>query len=84
MKIKELIFEDDINYVGYPILVADGVLNQFIIRKNPKSDKDFFFVTVDNLQIGQFELEQAKQKANEINEEKYYFMKDLLKQWEAE
>ena len=83
MKIKQLVFEKDSNYVGNEILIAKGVLNDFILTKNLKSENGFFAVWVDNFAVGQFEFEQANQKANEINEEKYNFMNDLLKQWEV-
>ena len=84
MKIKELVFEKDIDYVGQEIFVAKGILNDFVLKKNLNNEKSFYFLRIDNAPIGQFEFEQAKQEANKRNEEKYYFMKDLLKQWEAE
>lgn len=84
MKIKQLVFVKDSNYIGNEIFVARGILNDFILKKNLKSENGFIVVWVDNFPIGQFELEEAKQKANQINEEKYCFMKNLLKQWEAE
>lgn len=82
MNIKQLEFQKDIDYVGQDIFVAKGILNNFILKKKLKDEDGLFVVWIDNFPIGQFELEEAIKKANKKNEEKYYFMVNLLKQWE--
>lgn len=84
MKIKQLVFKEDLDYTGSEIFIAKGILNDFVLKKNIRSEKGLYFLRIDDAPIGQFELEQAIKKANEKNEERYNWLKDLLKRWEAE